>query len=103
DFAQLIEEPGIDFGEAGNLSHTHATLEGVAEIAEALRLWRDEHLREAAPVFLPVSSERQAFISASLKVRPMAITSPTDFICGPRVSSAPGNFSNCHLGILTTT
>jgi hypothetical protein len=34
----------------------------------------------AAVAFLPVSSERTAFISASLKVRPMAITSPTDFI-----------------------
>ena len=33
----------------------------------------------------------------------MAITSPTDFICVPSVVSAPGNFSNAHLGILTTT
>ena len=57
----------------------------------------------AAVAFLPVSSERTAFISASLNVRPMAITSPTDFICGPSTSSTPGNFSNCHLGIFTTT
>ena len=49
------------------------------------------------------SSERIPFCSASLKVRPMAMTSPTDFICVPRVLSAPGNFSNCHLGIFTTT
>jgi len=49
------------------------------------------------------SSERIAFCKDSLKVRPMAITSPTDFICVPRVLSAPGNFSNCHLGIFTTT
>ncbi len=55
------------------------------------------------PTRLPVSSERSAFIIASLKVRPIAITSPTDFICGPSVSSAPGNFSNCHFGTLTTT
>jgi hypothetical protein len=33
----------------------------------------------------------------------MAITSPTDFICGPRVESAPGNFSNANLGTLVTT
>ena len=38
--------------------------------------------------------------SASLKVRPIAITSPTDFICVPSVGSAPGNFSNCPLGNL---
>ena len=57
----------------------------------------------AAVAFLPVSSDRTAFIIASLKVRPIAITSPTDFICGPRPSSAPGNFSNCHFGIFTTT
>ncbi len=49
------------------------------------------------------SSERMPFWKASLNVRPMAITSPTDFICVPRALSAPGNFSNCHLGIFTTT
>ena len=51
----------------------------------------------------PVSSERIPFKSASLKVRPMAITSPTERISVPSVRSAPGNFSNCHLGIFTTT
>ena len=35
---------------------------------------------------LPISSERIAFCSDSLKVRPIAIASPTDFICGPRTS-----------------
>ena len=49
------------------------------------------------------SSERMPFAERFLKVRPMAITSPTDFICVPSVVSAPGNFSNCHLGIFTTT
>ena len=37
--------------------------------------------------------------SACLKVRPMAITSPTLFICVPSTGSAPGNFSNCQRGI----
>ena len=41
--------------------------------------------------------------SACLKVRPMAITSPTLFICVPSTGSAPGNFSNCQRGIFTTT
>ena len=50
-----------------------------------------------------VSSERMAFWSASLNVRPMAITSPTDFICVVSVRSASGNFSNAKRGILTTS
>jgi hypothetical protein len=33
----------------------------------------------------------------------MPIASPTDFICVPRVVSAPGNFSNAKRGNLTTT
>ena len=43
-----------------------------------------------------------AFCSASLKVRPIAITSPTDFIWVVSVGSASGNFSNAHRGNLTT-
>ena len=48
------------------------------------------------------SSERTAFCSASLKVRPMAMTSPTDFIWVVRVGSASGNFSKAQRGNLTT-
>ncbi|WDT75954.1 MAG: hypothetical protein MPW16_01680 [Candidatus Manganitrophus sp.] len=50
-----------------------------------------------------ISSDRNAFCSDSLKVRPIAITSPTDFICVVRVGSALGNFSKAKRGILTTT
>ena len=53
--------------------------------------------------WLPISSERIAFWSDSLNVRPMAIASPTDFICGPSVESAPGNFSNAKRGTFVTT
>ncbi len=49
------------------------------------------------------SSERSAFCSASVKLRPMAIASPTDFIVVVSVSSAAGNFSNANRGTLTTT
>ena len=49
------------------------------------------------------SSERSAFCSASVKERPIAIASPTDFIVVVRVSSAAGNFSNANRGTLTTT
>ena len=52
---------------------------------------------------LPISSERIAFWSDSLNVRPIAIASPTDFICGPSSSSAWGNFSNVKRGIFVTT
>jgi hypothetical protein len=51
----------------------------------------------------PISSERSAFWNDSLKVRPMAMTSPTDFIWVVRVASAAGNFSKVKRGILVTT
>ena len=51
----------------------------------------------------PVSSERNAFCRLSWKVRPIAITSPTDFIEVVKLCEAPGNFSNANLGILVTT
>ena len=50
----------------------------------------------------PSSSERKAFMKASLNVRPIAIASPTDFICVVSVRSARGNFSNAQRGTLTT-
>ncbi len=49
------------------------------------------------------SSPRRPFWNASLNVRPIAITSPTDFICVVSVGSAVGNFSNAKRGIFTTT
>ncbi len=49
------------------------------------------------------SSDRMAFCSASGKDRPIAMTSPTDFMVVVSVGSAPGNFSNANRGTLTTT
>ena len=51
----------------------------------------------------PTSSERTAFCSDSQKVRPMAITSPTDCMRVPRCGSTPGSFSKAQRGILVTT
>ncbi|MNV44684.1 hypothetical protein D3C71_1364520 [compost metagenome] len=51
----------------------------------------------------PTSRPRRAFWNDSWKVRPMAITSPTDFICVVRRESACGNFSKAKRGILVTT
>jgi hypothetical protein len=47
--------------------------------------------------------ERIAFWRLSLNVRPIDIASPTDFMLVVSVSSASGNFSNVHRGILVTT
>ena len=49
------------------------------------------------------SRERRAFCRASVKLRPMAMASPTDFMVVVSVASAAGNFSNAKRGTLTTT
>ncbi len=49
------------------------------------------------------SRERSAFWKASVKLRPMAMASPTDFMVVVRVESADGNFSKAKRGALTTT
>ncbi len=51
----------------------------------------------------PVSRPRIDFCSDSWKVRPMAMTSPTDFMEVVRTGSAPGNFSKAKRGTLVTT
>ena len=48
------------------------------------------------------SRERIAFMNACLKVRPIAIASPTLFIWVVRPPSAIGNFSKAKRGIFTT-
>ena len=47
--------------------------------------------------------ERSAFCRASVKLRPMAIASPTDFMWVVSVGSASGNFSKAKRGTFTTT
>lgn len=49
------------------------------------------------------SRERRALLSASGKLRPMAMASPTDFMVVVSVASATGNFSKAKRGTLTTT
>ena len=49
------------------------------------------------------SRERRAFCRASVKFRPMAMASPTDFMVVVRVGSAAGNFSKAKRGTFTTT
>ena len=49
------------------------------------------------------SSERWALPSASVNVRPIAMTSPTDRMTVDSSASEPGNFSNAQRGTLTAT
>ena len=49
------------------------------------------------------SRERMAFANDSRNVRPIAIASPTDFMCVVSAPSAPGNFSNANRGTFVTT
>ena len=49
-----------------------------------------------------ISSERMAFWRDSLKVRPMAMASPTDFIWTVRSGLVPGNFSKVKRGHFVT-
>ena len=51
----------------------------------------------------PFSIEASAFCSDSWKLRPMAMTSPTDFIAVVSSGLEPGNFSKAKRGILVTT
>ena len=51
----------------------------------------------------PLSIEANAFCRLSWIVRPIDMTSPTDFIAVPSTGSAPGNFSNAKRGIFVTT
>ena len=50
-----------------------------------------------------ISKDWQAFCKASWKLRPIPITSPTDFICNPTRRSVPGNLLKFQRGILTIT
>jgi len=60
----------------------------------------DRHLVEPGQ---PGFQRAQRLLQDSWKVRPIAITSPTDFIEVVSTGSAPGNFSNAKRGIFVTT
>ena len=72
-----------------------------AALSRSTHSWRQS--KTAAPSLIRASRERSAFWSASVKLRPIAIASPTDFMWVVSVGSAAGNFSNANRGTLTTT
>ena len=77
---------------------------------EALRAGRGDRLQQLAVGRAPPtagclssSRERRALAKACLKVRPIAIASPTERMWVESVGSVPGNFSKANRGHLTTT
>ncbi len=115
DLSDIVQKPAVDLGQLEDFIDRHAILERLREMENPLRV-RDRELQtQASPRSTRVSrshrrtnrsalisSERNAFCSASLKVRPIAIASPTLFICVVSVASACGNFSKVKRGTLTT-
>ena len=81
--------PSVGIAACSSSSASRAGSDGVGPSQ-----WNDEPER---------SIDRSAFCSASVKLRPIDIASPTDFIVVVRVGSAAGNFSNANRGTLTTT
>ena len=81
-----------------------SVLVAVPAAAAPARTWRSQRSLLSRPKPKRFTSMlRITFWNASLKVRPMAMASPTDFICVVSVSSASGNFSKVQRGIFTTT
>ena len=74
-----------------------------ARIAFLSSLWPRPSISISSSPVRPVSRPRRAFCNDSWNVRPIAITSPTDFIEVVNVRLAPGNFSNAKRGIFVTT
>ena len=117
DLGELLQEPRIDLRELVQLLDGPAALERAEQRPHPPIGRHHQPLAQRRLVVLvvvvaaartagrscPSSSERTPFRNASLKVRPIAIASPTDFICVVSVRSACGNFSKFQRGILTTT
>ena len=115
DQAQLVDEPRVDAGgrrgspprsprRAGRPSPCAAGRRaacGSPRAASSLSSSTSQWL-QSKTAFLS-SRLRSAFCSASVKLRPIAIASPTDFMCVVSVGSAAGNFSNANRGTFTTT
>ena len=121
DVLDLAQEPGLVGAGRLDLLHGQAMAEGLGDDAQAVgggqaELAHDGRLARrlvlgAVPLSMsisskpdrPVSRPRSAFCRLSAKVRPMAMTSPTDFIEVVSMGSAPGYFSKAKRGILVTT
>ena len=98
----------ISCGRGTGAERVHDLLEPA--VVRDLDLLEERVLVEVDPLVAPVERRRgaspglrSAFCSASVKLRPIAMASPTDFMWVVSVGSAAGNFSNANRGTLTTT
>jgi hypothetical protein len=106
----LHQEPRVDLREAVDVLERHSHAERIRHVPEALAARVRELVLDLVHVHGleveavdAVSRPRSAFCSDSWKLRPIAITSPTLFICVVRRSSACGNFSKAKRGTFVTT
>ena len=110
ELGELAQEPGVDRGGLVDRLDRGAAAEQLEDRLEARRAGVRRGSR-AAPRSavsarlggLSSSRERSALAKAWPNVRPIAITSPTDFMCVESVAAASGNFSKAKRGHLTTT
>ena len=119
DVGELLQEPGIDFGQLVECLDRPAAAQGAekrphpAIVRDHQPFPQDDSSSSSSPVssgplgnrlalLRDSSSDRTALRNASLNVRPIDIASPTDFICVVSVRSACGNFSKFQRGNLTT-
>ena len=87
---------------ARSTEYSRPSVGTAARASSSLRRGRSSSGIVQKPAAL-VSIERSALPSASVKLRPIAIASPTLFMCVVSTGSAPGNFSNANRGTFTTT
>jgi hypothetical protein len=106
----LHQEPGVDLREAVDVLEAHADAESVGHVPEPLAAGIRQLVLDLVHVDgLQVESVHAVLQSAQrllqrlLEIAPIAITSPTLFICVVRRSSACGNFSKAKRGTFVTT
>lgn len=111
----LHQEPAVDVGQVEDAVNRQTGAEGVGDVPDAVRAGVFQLAADLGQRFRIVQAyfrveaggthfqTAQRFCSDSCWVRPMAITSPTDFIWVVRRSLAPANFSKLKRGILVTT
>ena len=90
-WSRACQTASIRSGLGVRREYRRSSIEGVAAPRGALNPDR------------PVSSDRRAFWKLSVKVRPIAMASPTLFIWVVSTGLVPGNFSNANRGIFVTT
>jgi hypothetical protein len=109
----LADKPGVDAGQLLHGFRRDTEAQGVFDAVNAVVADLFEALQDivGAQPLLFVGAQSGAVVFLALtgflqgfgETAPMAITSPTDFICRPRRWSAPWNLSKFQRGIFTIT